>query len=492
MKKIRKVMSYKFSERGTAIITLLGLLITMIPLYRLSVYSIPYYDDYGAPAGTIAWSKQFGTSYLHSAIVHAYQMWYAWEGVYFDRVLMALDPILWGEQYHFLGSVIIITSLLVSVFAFIYFICRKMLRGAKWDSLASAAIVSEITILFIYTAQQGFYWYSGGIKYVFGFSLWLITILTTILTLISRKKAANIIYGLISAILIFFVSGTNFVTVLQSLIVSVSIFIMGYLWYKKRAFYLLPMLISNFYGARLCLVAPGNAKRASAFHGMGAVEAILASFKTGFEFLGKFTDWRTLLLFLIALPISYRIVRMSGIKFRVKNFLILALWSVCLYASGFTPNLYSSGDVVLSRVINTIKFVFQILLWINMTYFLGLLSQIRTGGKRRWKGYVIWPLVIPWLAAWMFFFKIQPNPIGTYSAFGANYYLKTGQAMFFYSEYEKRVEALNGPDTDVILEPYTNMPWFLGWNDISTDPDDEVNQFMAQFYHKNSIRLRDS
>lgn len=490
MKKTIKLLTYTISEKVTALVCLAGLILTMIPIYRLSRFSIPYYDDYGAAAGTIAWSIQFDTSYLTGAIVHARQMWWAWEGTYFARVLMALDPIIWGEKYHFIGIVIIITSLLVSVFTFIYMICRKLLRAAKWDSVAASSIVCEITILFIYTAQQGFYWYNSGVKYIVGFSLWLFSICTYLMTLISKKTYQNIIWGILSAALIFCVAGSNFVTVLQSLIVSVSLFAAGALIYKKRALFLLPALCANFYGAKLCLLAPGNAKRSSAYEGMGAMEAILASFKTGFEFLDKFLDWRTLLLFLIALPISYRIVRKSGITFKISYFIMLALWSVCLYASGFTPNLYSSGEVVLSRVINVIKLVFQILLWINMTYFLGLISQIKPGKRKKWKGYVIWPAVIPWLILWIFFFKIQPNPIGTYSAFGADFYLKSGQAQQFYSEYTERVNQLYySSSSDIVFKPYTNMPWFLGWTDISTNPDEESNRFMADFYHKTSIRV---
>lgn len=491
MKKTIKLFRYTFSEKVTALICLAGLILTMIPIYRLSYYSIPYYDDYGAAAGNVAWAKQFGTSYLTGAVVHARQMWWAWEGTYFARVMMALDPVIWGEKYHFIGIVMIITSLLFSVFVFIYIICRKLLRAAKWDSVSSAAIVCEISVLFIYTAQQGFYWYNSGVKYILGFSIWLLSICASVMTLVSKKLYENIIYGILSAALIFCAAGSNFVTVLQSLIVSVSIFAAGLYFCKKRALFLIPSLIADFYGAKLCLLAPGNTKRASAYEGMGAFDAIIASFKTGFEFFDKFLDWRTLLLFLIALPVSYRIVRMSGITFKIRIFIMLAAWSVCLYASGFTPNLYSSGEVVLSRVINVIKLVFQLLLWINMTYFLGLLSQIKTNGRKKWKGYVIWPAAVIWLTAWIFFFRIQPNPIGTYSAFGADFYLKSGQAELFHEEYTQRLDLLHSGDSDIVFKPYTNMPWFLGWTDISSDPDSEANRFMADFYHKSSIKVEE-
>ncbi len=492
VKKISKLLTYRISEKATALLCLAGLVLTMIPIYMLSYYSIPYYDDYGAAAGTMAWSSQFGTSYLTGAIVHARQMWWAWEGTYFARVMMALDPVIFDEKYHFIGIVMIITSLLVSVFVFTWVVCRKLLKATKWDSLGASAILCEITILLIYTAQQGFYWYNSGVKYIFGFSLWLLAISASVKTLVSKKTYASVIFAILSAALIFCVAGTNFVTVLQSMIVSASLLIMGIIRYKKKGLLLLPMLIVNLYGAKLCLLAPGNAKRSSAYEGMGAADAIIASFRTGYEFLDKFLDWRTLLLLLIAFPISYRIVRISGIRFKLLNFILLASWSVCLYASGFTPNLYSSGEVVLSRVINVIKLVFQILLWINMTYFCGLLSQLKPVKGKRWKGYVIWPLAIPWLILWIFFFKIQPNPIGTYSAFGASFYLRSGQADRFRTEYLERVDTIRNSDTsDVILEPYSDMPWFLGWTDISTDPNEEANRFMSDFYHKNTIRVRE-
>ena len=63
-------------------------------------------------------------------------------------------------------------------------------------------------------------------------------------------------------------------------------------------------------------------------------------------------------------------------------------------------------------------------------------------------------------------FQVSPNQAGHYSAYGAYYYVHTGEAYNFHQEYLERVEKLLGDEDDVQLQPYHYKPWFLCMGDL--------------------------
>ena len=86
-------------------------------------------------------------------------------------------------------------------------------------------------------------------------------------------------------------------------------------------------------------------------------------------------------------------------------------------------------------------------------------------------------------------FSVSPNQAGHYSAYGAYYYVHTGEANNFHEQYLERVESLSGDDGDVTLTAYRYQPWFLYMGDITEDPTDERNRSLAMWYDKDSVTL---
>ena len=78
---------------------------------------------------------------------------------------------------------------------------------------------------------------------------------------------------------------------------------------------------------------------------------------------------------------------------------------------------------------------------------------------------------------------------GHYSAYGAYYYVHTGEAYNFHQEYLERVEKLLGDEDDVQLQPYHYKPWFLCMGDLSEDENNEANRSLAIWYDKDSVTL---
>ena len=498
MNKIKAVLKriFTYAPKDWMIFTvLLATVITMlIPLYRLCAYTIPYCDDYDA----FLYPKEalktlpglFGL--IKGSADYSHVEYGSFQGTFTSCFMMAFNFFVFNPMLYGLGPVMLITIMAVSVFLFIYTLFKTVFGSNRLRAASLSLIAVLMTMLFIYTAQQGFYWYDGGVHYIFMHSVLLLGLASMIRTQYSTKKAPRIVFCILSSLCLFIVSGGNYSTLTQAMVVIP--FVLVVFWISKKRFPLIhvPAILVFAIGTMINITAPGNAHRQVFFDSPYGTpfKAILQSFVQGIKFLPDFLDWRTLLVLMIMLPVAHRIIKETVYRFSLIKFVIFALFSICLYASGNTAMLYSTGKVDLSRVINVIKMTFHILLILNVFYFMGLLEQFLEGkikdGLRL--GFVF--LIPVWFALWMYFLKIQPNPIGSYSAWGADYYLKTGQAEQCHSEYLERLALLEGPEKDVVFDPYTVLPWFFGWKDLEQNPDAEQNRFMARYYGKNSVRIR--
>ena len=490
MKTIRKILCWSPNEKIYAIGFTLILFTCLVPLYRLTQYAIPFYDDfnYSLPV----WVEyKYGGYTLKAAIAgsikNALITRNSWQGTYSSIFLMGLVPSIFGEQYYFLGPVFLITILTLSLFVFWGVIARKVFGASAWTTLALQSGMAVIVLLLIHTAQQGFYWYNGGIHYIGMFSFELLYLSLMIAILYGGKRKWLTILGvLVSLPLAFFVAGGNFITALQTPILLVTAFALAALCRNKRVLLWMPSFVIYAIGFIYSVTAPGNKVRAAFFVGraLPPVQAILKSFPDAITFAREFANWRTLLLYLLLIPVIWHLVGTEKIRFHVWGIPLVAIWSFCVYAATCTPGLYGTGANDLSRMVNLIKITFQFALLLNMIYVFGVLRSFL---PKLAELKVPWFLFIGWLLVWNFFFRIAPDKIGQYSAYGAHYYHTSGEARQFYSEYEERLQALRSSQEDIVFSAYTIRPWFLGWTDLTDDPYAEPNVAMSRYYGKRSI-----
>ena len=84
-------------------------------------------------------------------------------------------------------------------------------------------------------------------------------------------------------------------------------------------------------------------------------------------------------------------------------------------------------------------------------------------------------------------FAGESNQAGNYSAYGAYYYIHTGEANNFYQEYQERVALLQSDEPNIVFEPYQWRPWFLCAGELSDNPNDHQNVVVANWYKKQSV-----
>lgn len=496
--KLRKLWLWKPGKILLSIGCCGLLLLTLIPLFRLTVYAVPYYDDYnfGRFARAAMEQEQSKWAAISGALDCSRNQWYAWQGTYSSIFFMTLMPAIWGEQYYFLGPVFILLLLLAGSMLFTRTILRKVLGMDQWNSLAIQAVVTVAVFMFIYSAQSGFYWYNGGIHYVgmHGFALLFLSAAICLERAEGRTSTGLLFTA--SVLLAMITAGSNFVTALQGLVSLLSILMVSVVWeHRKKGLWLLPATLVYIIGFGMNVAAPGNSVRARSYEGWGygPLESIGRSFLEAVKHIPEYTGLAVLTMMLLLLPLIWQAVKSTGYRFRYPG--IVLAWSFCVYAAGYTPSLYSLGHAGLSRTLNAVKITYLLLLFLNEIYWCGWLQQtLQRKAKQRgvqkilaWNGAAVWEFYVVIGLMFLIIFHASPNQAGHYSAYGAYYYVHTGEANNFHQEYLERVKRLSGQAKNVHLPAYKYTPWFLCIGDISEDASNEANRSLAMWYGKDSV-----
>lgn len=483
--RIKKIMGWRPEAGLYAVCAVAMLLVLLYPLIRLAGYSVPWYDDYNY--GRFAKTAMEDAPTLANAFKGAAECirisWYAWQGTYGSILFMVLMPAIWGEEYYCLGPVFLIFLLAVSVFILIYVLLREILKSDRSPAVGIAAVGAAMAVFMPYNSQAGFYWYNGGIHYIGMHSLVLLLVAMCVKLLCSQKLWQGCLWAVAVTPLGFLVAGGNYVSCLQGMLVILSMAGVGCIMRRRQTFFMLPMIAVYVWGFVLNVSAPGNDKRAAAYEGWGMspINSILYSFVEGAKRWWEFTGLMTVVFIALMLTIIFYIVKRTDFSFRLPG--LVSLWSVCLYATGFTPSLYSMGHGGLSRTLNAAKLTWQMLLILNVVYWCGWICRKKGLGERMCRWWV-YPLCA---AAAFLVFWTEPNQAGSYSSYGAYYYIHTGEAYNFYQEYLARVELLKGEDKVVEFEPYHWRPWMICMGDLSDNYKDESNMAIATWYKKDRV-----
>lgn len=475
--------------------SVIALLLLLAPLLRLALYAVPWYDDfnYGGFAQRMMLEEPGIVGALKGAWECARTQWYAWQGTFSSIFFMTLTPLIWGEKYYWTGSVFLILILTVSVFVLTGTLTKKVLHVDRVSSLCMQAVTTIMVIELIYTTPSAYYWYNPGMHYIgmHSFAMLFVAGLICLFTMESVKNVKGILLVLAGMLGALLAGGSNFVTALQGLVVLGGLLTGTVIWKRERIWRYLPIAAVYAIAFYKCAAAPGNEVRGRSYVGWGypPVEAILRSFLEAFRYLWKFTGWMTFAILILLIPVIWQVVKKSDFSFRLPGLVLLG--SFCLYATGFTPSLYSLGHAGLSRALNAVRITFQILLVINEVYWMGWLRLHleKRGRKVAGTGYPWWFYGLT-AVLMIVIVRTSPNPIGGYTSWGAYYYIHSGEAYNFHMEYQERLKILRSTETDVVFEPYLYRPWMLCLGELGTDPNTEENRAMASWYGKNSIALR--
>lgn len=492
---IKEILGWRPSSLVVGIGAVAALFLLLAPLLRIAAYAVPWYDDY--MYGGFAQRMMIEEPGLIGALKGAWEcakiQWYAWQGTFSSVFFMTLSPHIWGEKYYGLGSVFLILILVASVFVLMGTLAKKVLHVDGISSLALQAVAAIMVIELTYTTPSALFWFNAGMHYI-GMHSFTILYIAGLVCLFAEERIRSvkgcllIFWGMLGALL---AGGSNFVTTLQGLVVSISLAAMVFWINREKIWRYVPALIVYGYAFYKNVSAPGNQKRALSYEGWGypPIEAVLRSFLEAFRYLWEFSGWITVVAVILLIPLAWHLVEKSDFSFRLPG--LVLFWSFGLYASGFTPGLYALGHAGLSRALNVTKITYQMLLVINLVYWTGWMRRLLEKKGRQfvnngcyWWFYGLIALSIVVVV------RLSSNQYGWYSSWGAYHYIHSGEAYNFYSEYRERLMMLRSTEKNMVLEPYHYKPWMLCLGDLSEEPESGENQAMAQWYGKESLAVK--
>lgn len=488
--RIIKIGKFSVPEKVVAVGGVMVFLLLLYPLIKLTHYSTPWYDDYsyGIHVKRFLAEERSLSSALRGALYVTKTWWWSWQGTFSSIFMMALMPAAFGAEYYEIGLIGILIVFVLGSTLLVKVLAKNLLKAKMSMQLILMVIISATMVELIYTAQQGLYWYNAAVHYTFMHGIMFLLAAAAIKVLFVGKIPAAVIYTILAGLLSFVCGGSNYATCLQGIIVLVTITGLGLFARNKKSWLLLlPIVV---YGAALYynMSAPGNRMRGAYYQGYGPIKSILYSFKSAAENIWKFSGMITVLILLFAVPFLWNAVRKLDYRFKLPG--LITLYSFGIYASGFTSSYYAMGTEGLSRTWVVIKFTFQLLLFINEAYWLGWLAKkLEQKGKAIADLKYYWEYFAAFAVGVLLCFHFEINQAGSYSSYGAFYYITTLEAGRYYEEYNARIETIQNGGPVVEVAPYNIRPWFTCKGELSTDPNAEQNRAMADWYGKEAIYI---
>lgn len=472
-----------------AVLAVIGMLGLLAPLFRLGLYAVPYYDDYLHVKFVKSFVQEYGgfEGWWKGVLYTVQSQYYAWQGTYSTQFIVSASPLLLDDKYYRYVVLAVLLVFIISVMAAVWMLTKRLMKVTTGGAWIIAVIVTMTLVEFIYTAQQGIYWYNGEVHYTLMHGLLLLTIAIAVEVLYASSCKKAFVLSVLMAILGIIVAGSNFVTILQGLLVILTIIGLGILKRNKKTWFLaMPTFLYTF-GFYINVSAPGNAKRGVLFEGCGVMESILLSFKSGAEQFVKFTGLIMVAVMMLLVPVVWNAVRNMEYEFRFPG--LVTFYSICLYAAGFTSSYYGMGTPGVSRTWVVIKLTLQLLIFVNEIYWIGWFVKRRQKKKevQNVEHYLVYYGVLGLMI--MGIFALSSNKAGSFSTYGAYYYIHSGEAYNFYQQYTERIEKIKNGGDVVELEPYVWRPYFLCMGELSNDPNAEQNKSLAQWYDKEAVYI---
>lgn len=492
-KNITQKLNSLFNKKNILLMVILLSVILLIPIIWTSFYTHPSADDYNYGVNTINQLHKSGVAGILKGSVKTLKTFYnEWQGTYSAIILFSLSPCIWGENFYFLTTLIIIGMLGASIYYFLNQVIRKFLNIDKTTCYMIFIIFFMLSLETMPSINQGLFWWNGASYYMIFFSLELIMLgnITKYYIVEKKSKVNYIVTLLLTAI----VAGGNFITALQQIILL--FFLNFYLIIKKKNKSALPLLIVSIVGLIISAIAPGNANRAASVIGMSPVKSIIMSFIYAFCYSFR---WITPLNFLILTFIEILLIPTYKEKKLTYKFpIIVILLLYCLFSAEFTPTLYATSNIGEGRLHNIMYISYLLIFLAGYYYLIGyirnkIISQnifskiiIKDIKAKLIKSHGI--VFSCFLLLIIGNFVINKEMFTSYQTYRV---IKDGSAKIYDKECDERQKILKNPAIKKVeFEKLTVTPYPIFYCDFSEDSTHWLNIPATEIYDKDYIKVK--
>ncbi|MDR0220443.1 MAG: hypothetical protein LBI54_03435 [Lachnospiraceae bacterium] len=495
-----------YNEKRLAVIFAVLFALSLLPLLALAFYNHPGVDDFGYGIRTRAayLATHNIAAVLAAAGATVAETYRDWQGTYASVFLFAVNPAVFGEALYPVTTFIMLSMLIGST----VFLLQTLIVGVLGSDRKYVALAAVPVLYFSIEALpfpvEGLYWYNGSVHYTFCYSLMLF-LLGLCISLYQaapppggKEPRPYWLKAVLAALLCPAIGGGNLVTGLVAALFLAGLVAACFacrrpLRAKITITVLFMLLLAAFF---VNVLAPGNAIRAveEGYGGFGgpyqAVMAILMSLYAAGYNIALWLDLRLLALLIFLAPVFWRLTGDTAYAFKRPWLAVLA--SYLLYAAGFAPALYATGNMGRGRVRNILFCTLVLLVFINYVYLLGWLrrrleARPPAGGKAALARF---SLVAPYASAAfaLVFLLASAYHLKGHTSYTAAAHLLDGSARQYSREMKGWYEILHDENIkQAYLPPLTNPPVLLYWNNILPDKDHYENQELARFYQKEYV-----
>ena len=358
------------------IVSILTMVITVIPLIVASFSNHLYADDYSYGRNgmrILNQNKGFfetGIALIENALATMCDQWRNWSGCYTSFLFSSLAPGVWGDEFVALNIFILLGSFLLCNYIAFRIILGNLLKINKLKIMPVFFFVFFVSIQFVPSIPEAFYWFNGAFYNIVGYSLGLLHFVLILELIFDNVNSKKYVIGVLSIVVAVLFGGTNYSTILLYMVFYCILLI--YQIIKKRyenvgRRYAIVSILVFYVCAFLNIAAPGNSQRQQSIGEMNsAVGAIYQAIMAVGPFVRGHFNVLQILIVLISVPLVYTCAK--DVKYAFKYPVFISVGSYFALAICFTPTWYALNSLGPNRTINVYYFLFVLLLYINIFY----------------------------------------------------------------------------------------------------------------------------
>jgi MFS family permease len=357
------------------------LAITTLPLYILSLYNHPYYDDYGFSAATHAAWRDTGSlpQVVDAALDSAQMVRNTWQGTYTGTLLSNLQPGVFGEHLYFLTTFLLLTAFLLCFGFFLGTIFGQLLGLGRAECVILISLTLTLLVQFMPDPDEAFFWFNGGIGNTFIYSLLALSLALCLKLERAKGRIRPLLLMAALAVLMILLGGGSYVGGVFGLLIYGLVAAFGFARKSRWRFTYPAMAILFLLCFLYSMTAPGNSIRAGVIGSPASpVMAVFQALYYGIAVGGGFIRLPLIGITVCLLPFLSQAAKQSSLSFR-HPWLIL-IGGVCLYCAQFAPTFYSGVGIGGGRIVDT-YFQSFVILWLLYAFYLTgyILRQLEDG-----------------------------------------------------------------------------------------------------------------
>lgn len=475
-----------------AIVSVILLALSLIPLIILGFYAHPVGDDYFYGFAAAKAFRESGNIFhaLSEAAKGTMAEYFRWQGTYSAMFLMYLPPFVFSDFMYKLYPLILLSCLTFGIFYMLKPAITVNLNG----SLSSWIIVSSLlTITFIEQVPlcgETFYWYNGSMYYT-GFLALTFIFFGVILRFLNDRKLSRLAFLIPCALIL---AGGNYASLLPSILIICAFMVRFSIKKDKKIITGLAItLVFLLSGFIVSVIAPGNALRQDTSYKISAVMAILKSIRQCARYELYWNGIFTFAIFMILAVIFINLIKKCDYSFKFP--ILHCLMIFLTFCSSECPPFYAQNNGGAARLFDICFYMMILCTAFCEFYILGFIyRQCQKHKKNNDTRFLVCTeagIVI------LFIFLLFVRPMNEANiipnSIKAAKCLINGNASYYDLQYQERMdEVYSNPGGDLVFDSYDvpeDLWYFLHVGDLG-DSSDQNNIAFSECYGLRSVVVK--